>query len=70
MEVLAYKNWKYCRIHLSSAELQYNNTAINNVVWYFRIEEGTQPEGIREQGVEEDVWAQEGRGNWGVEKTI
>ena len=33
------------------------------------IEGGKEAEGVREQGAEENIWAYEGRGNKGVEKT-
>jgi hypothetical protein len=33
------------------------------------VQGGKQVKGIREQGAEEDIWALEGRGNKGVEKT-
>ena len=33
------------------------------------IEGGTQAGGVREQGAVEDIWAWEGRGNRGLEKT-
>jgi hypothetical protein len=32
------------------------------------IEGGTQAEGVRELGIEENIWAYEGRGNRDVEK--
>ena len=34
-----------------------------------RIEGGTLAEGLWEQGAEENIWAQEGRGNAGLDKT-
>ena len=33
------------------------------------IEGETQAEGVSVLGAEEDIWAYEGHGNWGVEKT-
>ena len=42
-------------------------------VWVYSltsdIEGGTQAEGVLEQSAGEDIWAEEGRGKTGVEKT-